>query len=113
VSGRSKNPRFSATAATQRTSGHAADRSRFQRLCDDDLADDSRVLGAVDALLAAADDYGKHTRKILASQDRLQALASEDAWVEYLFIEEVVNDRVNFMLAVAVRWAFHEGRNRG
>jgi len=86
--------------------------SRYPRLCDDELADDSRVLGAVDALLAGNDNYSKHTRKILAAQDRLQALCEPEAWIAYLEVEQAVNDRVNLLLAVVARWAFNEGRQR-
>ena len=93
-----------------RTTRLSLGRSRYPRLCDDDLADDSRVLGAVDAVVLASDNYRQHTRKILAAQDRLQALCEPDAWIAFLELEEAVNDRVNFMMAIAVRWAFHEGR---
>jgi hypothetical protein len=48
--------------------------------------------------------------KILAAQDRLQALCDTDAFAAYLDIEEAVNVRVNFMLLTVARWAFHEGR---
>jgi hypothetical protein len=80
------------------------------RLHSDDLDNESRVLGAVDAVMLGDDNYGRHTRKILAAQDRLQALCDEDAWIAFLDIEAAVNDRVNMMLATVARWAFNEGR---
>jgi hypothetical protein len=85
-------------------------RSRYPRLSADAISDDSAVLSLVDALFEHNTAYAKHTRKILAAQDRLQALCEPDAWVEYLFLEERVNQRVNFMLALVARWAFNEGR---
>ena len=78
-----------------------------------DLDHDSRVLGAVDELLIGNDNYREHTRKILAAQDRLQALCESDAWIAFLDVEQLVNARVNFMLSITARWAFHEGRRSG
>lgn len=76
----------------------------------DDLHNESRVLSAVDALLTDNHNYERMSAKILAAQDRLQALCEPDAFVAYLDIEEAVNVRVNFMLLTVARWAFHGGR---
>jgi hypothetical protein len=85
-------------------------RSRHPRLSAEAVANDSAVLSLVDALFEQNAGYGKHGRKILAAQDRLQALCEPDAWIAILDIEQVVNERVNFMLAITARWAFNEGR---
>jgi len=93
-----------------RTTRLPPQRSRYPRLSVEAIANDSAVLSFVDALFERSDNYGKHTSKILAAQQRLQELASEDAWIEYLDVEQRVNVRVNSMLAIVARWAFHEGR---
>jgi len=80
------------------------------RLPSADLDNDSRLLGAVDQLCTADRDYWKLTRKILRAQLRHQELASEDAFAAQLDVEQLVNERVNLMLAITARWAFHEGR---
>lgn len=85
-------------------------RSRYPRLSAEAIANDSTLLSLVDSLFELNDSYGKHRRKILDAQDRLQELASEDAWIAYLDIEQLVNNRLNFMLATVARWAFNEGR---
>jgi hypothetical protein len=83
--------------------------SRRPRLHPADLAD-NRVHAAVDGLFIDSAEYAKHTRKILAAQDKLQQLASDDAWIAYLEIEQAVNARVSMMVALIARWAFNEGR---
>ena len=64
----------------------------------------------MDKLFEQNAEYGKHRRKILDAQDRLQALCESDAWIAYLDVEQAVNERLNFMLAITARWAFNEGR---
>lgn len=80
------------------------------RLHLDDLDNESRVLGAVDQLCTGDRTYWKLTRRILKAQLRHQELASDDAFVALLELEEIVNDRMNLMLAITARWAFNEGR---
>lgn len=83
------------------------------RLHPEDLDHESRVLGAVDALLLGNHNYKRMTAKILEAQDRLQALCNEDAWVAFLDIEAAFSTRVNFMLVTVAKWAFHErGRHQ-
>jgi hypothetical protein len=107
---RFKSPRFSATVAGQRSSRHAANRSRYPRLRFEIIEDDSAVLSLVDTLFEGNREHAKITRRILGAQQRLQALTGEDAWIAFLDIEQLVTERVNVMLAVTARWAFHEGR---
>jgi hypothetical protein len=80
------------------------------RLHPDDLDNESRVLGAVDALLLSSVNYKLMSARILEAQDKLQAASEIDAWIAYLDIEQLVNERVNFMLMTAIKFAFHEGR---
>lgn len=75
-----------------------------------DLADDSKLHGIIDQLVTDERVYWKFCRRILKLQLRHQELASEDAFLALLDIEEVVNERMNFMLLTVARWAFNEGR---
>jgi hypothetical protein len=83
--------------------------SRRPKLTPEDLADPSKLGGILDAVVAD-DNYRKLTAKILKAQDRLQQLASDDAWVEYLEVEQLVNTRMTFMLTAVAKFAFNEGR---
>jgi hypothetical protein len=83
------------------------------RLHPDDLEHESRVLGAVDALLLSSVNYKKMSARILEAQDKLQAASEIDAWIIYLDIEQLVNERVNFTLMTAIQSAFNEGRRGG
>jgi hypothetical protein len=83
---------------------------RVPRLLPEVVADDSALGGVIDGVITGNDNYVRATAKILAAQDRLQRLCDEDAWVEYLHVEQVMNDRVSTMLALVARWAFDEGR---
>ena len=83
---------------------------RVPRLLPGDIADDSRLGSVIDRVITGNDNYTTATARILAAQDRLQRLCDDDAWVEYLHVEEATNDRVNMMLALVARWAFEEGR---
>jgi hypothetical protein len=85
-------------------------RSRYPRLSPEAVTNDSTLLSLVDALFEANAAYGKHRRKILAAQDRLQTFCESDTWIAYLEVEQLVNERVNMMLAITARWAFNEGR---
>jgi hypothetical protein len=76
----------------------------------DDLADDSAVLGAVDQLCTADRTYWRLTRRICKLQLRHQELVTEDAFAAQLDVEQLINERVNLMLALTARWAFNEGR---
>ena len=86
---------------------------RVPRLLPGDIADDSRLGGVIDRVITA--ERQLHDGSPLGSsrhQDRLQRLCDDDAWVEYLHVEEATNDRVNMMLALVARWAFEEGRRQ-
>ncbi len=109
---RSRNPRSSATVTRQRSSKHAAERSRTPRLTADRDADDSHLGGLLDELITADDNYKRLTRQILAAQDRLQALCNEDAWVAFLDTEQLVTARANVTSLLIARWAFTEGRRQ-
>ena len=109
MSRQSKNPRFSATVPKLRASGHAVNRSRVPRLHALDLSDDSRVLGAIDALLMADDNYKLMSSRILAAHDRLQQLCDSDACLAFFDVEQLPTARVNMMFAAVARWAVNEG----
>lgn len=79
-------------------------------LTPEDLESDSRLHGLIDGLFTSDRSYWKQTRTILKAQLRHQELASEDAFVVYLELEELMNARSAWMLGLAVRWAFEEGR---
>ena len=69
-----------------------------------------KIPGLVDLLFEGNTHHRKLSRSILREQDRLQELCSDDAWLQYLYTEEAVNIRLNFMLAETAKWAFHQGR---
>ncbi len=69
-----------------------------------------RSSAAVDQLCTNDRIYWKLTRRICKLQLRHQSIASDAAFEAQLDIEEVVNERVNFMLLTVARWAFNEGR---
>jgi len=77
------------------------------------LADDSKFHGIIDTLLTQNQSYWRHTRQILRLQLRHQELASEDAFVALLHLEEAWTEREAWMLAAVARWAFGEGRRSG
>jgi hypothetical protein len=80
------------------------------KLTPDVLADQSKLGGILDAVVSTDDNYRRLTQKILVAQDRLQQLVSEDAWVEFLLLEEAVTERANITSLLITRWAFLEGR---
>lgn len=87
-----------------------AKRSRHPRLSPENLRDPSKLGGLIDAVVGSSDNYRRLTAKILDHQRRLQELASEDAWIEYLHVEEATTARMDVMLTAVARWAFNEGR---
>lgn len=75
-----------------------------------DLADRSKLGTVLDAVVQRDDNYRRLTQRVLATQERLQQRCDEDAWVEYLDIESIVNARIDSMLAVVAKFAFEQGR---
>ena len=83
---------------------------RRPRLHLDIIHDAGAIMSLVDGLFEANVEHAKLSRKIISCQGRLQEFATEDAWIEYLLLEEHVNARLNMMLAAVAEWAFNEGR---
>lgn len=80
------------------------------QLSPEQLESESRLYSLIDELLVRDRRYWRHTRQILRGQLRHQELASEDAFIAYLELEELLNARSAWMLIAVARWAFQEGR---
>ena len=112
MTGRSKIPRSATLVAGQRSSRHAAKGSPAPSLTPEDLHDHSKLGAVLDAAVTGNDNYRRLTEKILDAQDRLQTLCDEDAWIQYLHLEAVVNARIDLVIATVARFAFRQGRRR-
>lgn len=84
-------------------------RSPMPRLTQDAI-DRGQVLGLLDILFEGCPMQKKLSRRILRAQHRLQEAISTDEWLLYLDIESATNERLNFLLSHAVRFAWNEGR---
>jgi hypothetical protein len=73
------------------------------------VKDDEALGDAIDKVILSAPTSRKLTKKVLRAQARLQRAVDEQAWRQYLRLEEAVNDRIVFEGRLLVRWAFREG----
>jgi hypothetical protein len=74
---------------------------------------DQEALGdAIDKVLLASKPWQKTTKKVQKAGHKLRRLASYDAWMMYLSLEEIVNERAAVENGLLVRWAFEQGRRR-
>ena len=82
--------------------------SRRPKLTPVVVADD--LGGVLDKLFKAEPEYRKLTIQIIRAQGRLKKSATEEAWLDYLLLEERVNNRLTFVLDLVAQWAFQQGR---
>jgi hypothetical protein len=74
------------------------------------LADDIQLHALIDELLVNEQRYWRFCRRILKLQLRHQDLASEPCFDQYLTLEDAINERHAWELALVARWAWEAGR---
>jgi hypothetical protein len=82
-------------------------------LTPDILADDDKLHQAIDTLLTENQTYWRHCRAIYRLQARHQELASEDALVAHLEVEQGLEARHAWELALVARGFWEAGRKHG
>ncbi len=65
---------------------------------------------AIDAALLRSRPWHELNRRVRKLQRKLRRMMTRDAWVTYLLLEEVVNERAAIEADVLVAWAFKSGR---
>jgi hypothetical protein len=72
---------------------------------------DEDALGlAIDAVLLRSNRFRRASRCVRKLQRKLRRMITRDAWLTYLRLEEVVNERAAIEADVLVEWAFKSGR---
>ena len=79
-------------------------------LTPDIIGNDFQLHRVIDELLTSEQTYWRFSRRILRLQLRHQELASEDAFVALLDIEEAVNERHAWELALVARFFWRRSR---
>jgi hypothetical protein len=74
------------------------------------VADNAALHDASIEALSKSKDWKKASRRIVRAQDKLRRHANVDAWLAYLRVEEVVNERAAVETDILVKWAFEQGR---
>ena len=77
------------------------------------IEDDDALWALLDLVIIKLPGYVTLRRKIVRRQERLRALASDDAWDAYLRVEALTNERNQEVITALVRWAFGQGRRSG
>ena len=87
-------------------------RRREPRLDHTILRDPEAVDEAQAKLLADDPKYRAHRRRILRRRRRLRRLLTEEAWRDYLKVEEAWAARLAYVMDVLTKWAFVQGSSR-
>jgi hypothetical protein len=74
------------------------------------IRDDLALSDAISAVLLASKKWNQHRKAVLKIQRRLHRLVSHGAWMVFLRLDGVMNERTSFEQDVLVRWAFRQGR---
>ena len=74
------------------------------------LSDDAALDDAISDVLGRSDEYRRLSKRVRRAQDALQRTVNRKAWLLYLRLEEVVNDRVAFETRLIARWALRQAR---
>ncbi len=73
---------------------------------------DADALGlAIDEVLLRSKSYRKVSRQVRKAQQKLRQMMTRDAWMTYLHLEEIVNERALIEGDLLVRWAFTSVRS--
>lgn len=74
------------------------------------VRDDLALSDAISAVLVRSKRRKNQTRDILRWQRPLRRAVTHDAWMLFLRLDEIMNDRTSHEQDVLVRWAFRQGR---
>ena len=76
------------------------------RLTSKILKDENALGLAIDELLLASKSYRKVTRRVRKVQREMRRKMTRDAWMIYMRLEELVNERSFIEGNLLVKWAF-------
>ena len=75
------------------------------------ILNDEDALGlAIDEVLLRSRPWRKLNRRVRKLQREMRRMMNRGAWVTYLQLEEVVNERAFIEGNLLVKWAFKSGR---
>ena len=80
------------------------------------VANDEKLLDALNEVVLQTPGNRERRRKILRTQKTLKALSADEAWSVYLALEAAINERHDVQLTAVALWAFVQGvasRSRG